>query len=162
VVEVLCLNLVFMFLGFHSVRVGVVSWGPPTILTCLVKGSMSEQDYTLACFMAFGVREGTLVVPVAYVSAVETAVLHQFGKLTPSCWQQLGGQEWCRAMVIIFKRGGLVVQAMRVSSCVVTYLGCGDRESFDGGGVHVVKWCRVGWSDGFLWCWWVWVGYLEC
>jgi hypothetical protein len=143
--------LSFALLGFYGVRVGVVSWGPPTILTCPVKGLVSKWDYTLAHLMASGVRGGTLVVPMACVPTVETAVPHWFGRLTSTCWQWLGGKERCRAMAIVFKRGGLVVQTIRVAGGVVAYLGCKDRENFNGGGVHVVEWHGVGWSDGFLW-----------
>jgi hypothetical protein len=75
-----------MLLVFHSVGVGVVSWGLPTVLTCLVKGSVPKWDYALAHLMASGVRGGTLVVPMAYMSAVKAVVSHQLGGLAPSCW----------------------------------------------------------------------------
>jgi hypothetical protein len=54
-------------------------------------------------------------------------------------------------MAVVLERGRLVVWTIRVAGGVVIYLGCGDRENFNGGGVHVVKGCRIGWSDGFLW-----------
>ena len=57
-------------MGFYDVRVGVVSWGLPTILTCLIKGSVPKWDYALAHFIASGMRGGTLVVPMFYVSTV--------------------------------------------------------------------------------------------
>ena len=138
-------------MGFHGIGVGVVSWGLPTVLTCLVKGLVSQWDYALAYFMAFGVRGGTLVVPMANMPTVETAVLYSLGRLASSCWQWFGGKKWCRAMAVVLERGRLVVWTIRVAGGVVTYLGCGNRENFDGGGVHVVEWCGIGWSGEFWW-----------
>jgi hypothetical protein len=128
----------------------VVSWGPPTILTCIVKGSVFEWNYALARFMASGVGGGTLVVPVANVPAIVAAVPYGFVQPASSCQQWFGGKKWCGAVAIIFERGRLVVQSMQVASSVVAYLGCGDRENFDGGGVHV-KQCGAGWSGEFWW-----------
>ena len=53
-------------------------------------------------------------------------------------------------MAVVFKGGGLVVRSTKVAGGVVAYLGCGDRENFNGGGVHV-GWCGAGWSDEFCW-----------
>ena len=141
----------FTFLVLNGTGVRVVSWGPPTVLACLVKGSVSEWYYALAHLMASGVRGGTLVVPMANMPAVKTAVLYHFGKLALSDWQRFDGEEWCRAVAVVFERGWLVMWAMKVASGVVVYLGCGNRENFNGGGVHIIEWCGVGWSDGFLW-----------
>jgi len=127
---------------------GVVGWGPPAVLTCLVKGSVSQWDYALAHFIASGVRGGALVVPMANLPAVEAAVPYCLGGFTSSR-QWLGGEEWCGAVAVIFEGGGLVVRSARIASGVVAYLGCGNRENFNGGSVHVFEW--ICWSGEFWW-----------
>ena len=96
---------------------------------------------------------------MANLSAVETMVPYRLGGFASS-GQWFGGEEWCGAVAVVFEGGGLVVRSTRVASGVIAYLGCRDRENFDGGSVHV-EWCGAGWSGEFWWRWWVWVGYLK-
>jgi hypothetical protein len=127
----------------------VVGCGPPAVLACLVKGLVSQRDYALAHFIALGVRGGTLVVPMAHLPIVETAVSYSFGRFASSR-QWFGGEEWCGAVAVVFEGSGLVVRSTRVAGGVIAYLGCRDRENFDGGGVHVER-CGAVWSGEFGW-----------